>query len=565
MRTPPPLRLWIVVATAGAACGPVGQRVGSLDTPPPSAPVTPPPQIPTIAPEWNCTTTTGAAGCFRDPAVTVPSPDTIFAGPGDQIAANRPILVYPLAGSTHPINLSDITFQWRRAAGGGQRLFRIRITHPTAAGDRVYDFFVPCDHVPPAQAPVAEECVYQMPPGAWLAIAGESRGDAVTIEVSGADETRAYAVATSTPATVSFSPSDVAGGFYYWSTSLLGTYRLLFGAQKATPFIKPGSPANPSGCAGCHVVSRNGAVIAFTAGENADSGFLRATSTADPTRPLFGVSGMHDSSTIAVSPDGARLLVSYSDVLVLRDTATGAVLGQVDPAFLAPDRKAYHPEWSPDGQQIAVTLSAQPVKDWSVRTGSIAVLPYNGGSFGPAQVVAPQDASDFNFYPTWSPDGQWIAFASAPRGNGTDSSYDRADARLRLVASTGGAIHELGNATFQPGHTSTWPKFAPHMQANGSVMFITFNSKIDYGFFLKRDTTGGAPQLWLSAIDLRKLAAGGDPSSAPVWLPFQEVTQRNHLGFWTTQVGCRLEADGSSSGCGEREACREGRCVMVVQ
>jgi Tol biopolymer transport system component len=307
------------------------------------------------------------------------------------------------------------------------------------------------------------------------------------------------------------------------------------------------------------VVSRNGAVIAFTAGDVADSGFLRATTTADPTRPLFGPSGMHDSATVAASPDGARLLVSFDSRLVLREAATGTVLAEVDPALLGAGQHAYHPEWSPDGGQIAVTLSANPVKDWSVTSGSIAVIPYQGGRFGPARVVAPQDQSDFNFYPTWSPDGRWIAFASAPLGT---VSYDQAQARLRLVASTGGTVYELARATYQPGHTSTWPKFAPHMQANGNVMFVTFNSRIDYGFFLKDNATGGAPQLWLAALDLRKLPA--DPSSAPVWLPFQEVTQHNHLGFWSTQVGCRTETDGTSNGCGEGEACRDGRCEIVV-
>src|SRR4029079_12273478 len=101
--------------------------------------------------------------------------------------------------------------------------------------------------------------------------------------------------------------------------------------------------------------------------------------------------------------------------------------------------------------------------------------------------------------------------------------------------------------------TSSWPKFAPFVQASGSLMFLTFNSKIDYGFRLPNSTR--APdkmeaQLWLSAIDLARLGSG-DPSLPPVWLPFQDVTQRNHLGFWTEQVDCRVDATGAGVGCGE--------------
>jgi len=144
-------------------------------------------------------------------------------------------------------------------------------------------------------------------------------------------------------------------------------------------------------------------------------------------------------------------------------------------------------------------------------------------------------------------------------------SYNQAKARLRLVSRTGGTMYELGNATQGAGHTSTWPKFAPFVQAAGNIMFLTFNSKIDYGFLLVNSirAAGGLPQLWMSAIDLRKLPSG-DPSLPPVWLPFQDVAQQNHLGFWTEQVGCRVQTDGSSVGCGDGEYCNGGHCVTAI-
>jgi hypothetical protein len=68
----------------------------------------------------------------------------------------------------------------------------------------------------------------------------------------------------------------------------------------------------------------------------------------------------------------------------------------------------------------------------------------------------------------------------------------------------------------------------------------------------------------LAAIDLSLLTLDSDPSSAPIWLPFQEIDQNNHLGFWTQGVGCRVDAQGASIGCGDGEFCDRGLCKWVV-
>ena len=196
---------------------------------------------------------------------------------------------------------------------------------------------------------------------------------------------------------------------------------------------------------------------------------------------------------------------------------------------------------------------------------AIGVLPYNGGQFGPVQVLVPT-GDEFNFYPTWSPDGHWIAFATAPVGAG-QTSYDQVNARLRLVDVATKAVYELANATTKAGRTSSWPKFAPVAQSGG-LMFLTFNSKNDYGFFLPNNAAG-APQVWITAIDPTKLPTklgqtGVDASTPPVWLPFQDVTQRNYLGIWSDREGCRVDGEGQSIGCGANEICSNGACAMVA-
>jgi hypothetical protein len=210
---------------------------------------------------------------------------------------------------------------------------------------------------------------------------------------------------------------------------------------------------------------------------------------------------------MTLNPDGTRVLVSDTGgALVLRDAATGTALVTVDPAFFPADKAAYFPEWSPDGKSIAFTMGPRTSLfgfTFGLSDGEIALLPYNDGKFGPATILVKQDA-DRHFYPTWSPDGKWIAFCSAPAGSQNDprATYDNAQARLRLIAAAGGPIYELGRATQGAGNTASWPKFTPFSQLGGQLLFIAFSSKIDYGF-LKRDRT--RPQLWLAAVDLRRL------------------------------------------------------------
>jgi hypothetical protein len=501
-------------------------------------------------PDLNC-----GATCFRDSVVPAEA-ITRFDAP--VATTGRPTVAYPLNESAHPINVGDITIQFRRA-DTTQTVFRIDVM-----GSTTYHFYVPCQTLAGGDP---SECVYHPHEGDWRDITLNLRGTDAELVILALST---GGVASSAPVALHFTSVDVAGGLYYWSTAVRGTYRLLFGAKRALPFITPATPAsNPFSCGGCHSLSRNGKVIAFTEG-NVASGFLAVADTADPTRqsvrpPATGA--VHDSAMMAVSPDGTRVLTSFSSTLVLRDASSGQVLGSVDPTFLGPQMAGYFPEFSPDGNDIVLTLSSQPDAEWSVRNGDLAILPYNRGQFGPAKVIVP-GGTNFHFYPSFSPDGKWIVFASAPVSpSATGYSYNQSQARLRLVSRDGGPVYELSRATQGIGHTSTWPKFAPFVQDNGRTLFVTFNSKIDYGFLLKNTTLPAAqthPQLWFSAIDLGKLDTE-DPSYAPMWLPFQEVTQNNHLGYWTEVITC-TEQPTSGPGCDtDEQSCVAGNCIPIIR
>jgi hypothetical protein len=431
--------------------------------------------------------------------------------------------------------------QWRRARAE-HSVFRIQLEQD----DVRYRFYTRCE---PIAGATEDECGYTIPEPEWFDFTFTNRGQTVKLSIAASDAD-GNVLASGEPVPFHVSEYPVTGGLYYWSTAIRGTYRVVFGAKKADPFIEPMTAANPTECGGCHAVSRDGSTIAFTQG-TADGGHLTVADTLMPEQPRVkpDAATPHDSSMVALSPDGKRSLTAFrkdqaAQVLELRDTADGRLLRELTAQELGGG--PFFPEFSPDGKSMALTLSSDPVVEWSVRQGSIAIVPFDpaADTFGTPRVLV-DDPGELHFYPTWSPNGKWLAFASAPSGM-SRASYDQAEARLRLVSVESGTVYELGNATQGTGVTSTWPKLAPFLDPTGNVMYVTFNSKLDYGATLKNSELleQARPQLWMAGIDLRGLASG-DPSFAPIWLPFQEVDQNNHLGYWTEKVICSLE-----SGCG---------------
>jgi hypothetical protein len=397
-----------------------------------------------------------------------------------------------------------------------------------------------------------------MPARAWELMAGDDRDQEVAITIAALDLASAK-VATSEPVRLSFSPAALDAGLYYFSQGRSGIVRALIGAGAQT-LVPPGTAANRLACAGCHTVSRDGHTIAFTATTAVETklGSVTVERVDDPTKPLVFPPELpgSDAATMALNPDGTLVLVSGvggGGQVVVRETATGREV-PLDRAALG-GGKLYFPEWSPDGREIVATLATREENAYTVNDGSIVALTYEGGRFGPVRVLVAGDAStSFHFYPSWSPDGGWIVFASAPAPG---RSYDNPQARLRLVSRTGEGPFELTRA--MNGKGASWPKFAPITQRQGNLLYLTFASKLDYGYFLRNgpDPTVGRSQLWLATIDLSKLTTG-DPSSAPVWLPFQDTHVANLLGVWAARLAC-----GPQSGCGDGARCEAGRCVRA--
>jgi dipeptidyl aminopeptidase/acylaminoacyl peptidase len=317
--------------------------------------------------------------------------------------------------------------------------------------------------------------------------------------------------------------------------------RAMLGSQPQ-PFILP---TNRFACVGCHAVSRDGQTLAYSY----DRSYLGAARTEAPARALVAPADppVPDATTVALNPDGTLVAVSQEGRLLVRETAGGRELFRLEPDAAG---GRYFPDWSPDGHELAATQAMRAENGYTVNDGSIVALPWDGARLGAPRVLVAADAAQFHYHPAWSPDGAWLAFVSAPMpGRG----YDNPQARLRLVSRAGDRTVELVAAT--AGKGAGWPRFAPAVHG-GSVLYLSFDSRLDYGYLLRNspDPAIGRSQLWLTALDLRKLP--GDPSSAPLWLPLQDHHLVNVLGTWTERLVC-----GPDSPCPEPTRCDSGRCV----
>jgi hypothetical protein len=525
----------------------------------------------------------GQTKAFRDPAL----PSSVKDAFGGETATSVPTIVYPLANSMHPLNIGAITFQWRRA-NGSAKLVRIDAT----VDERVYQFYVPCE---------VGSCTYKMPRNEWLDLAWTERGKSVSFTVSETDG-GGGPVGTSAPIELHFTPDPTIGALYYWATSAHGLKRVSMGDDEAALFVAPRTPANELSCGACHSLSRDGKVIAYTIQEERVGGdsamAIVVASTTDVSNPhrkpviTASATGALDPTTefghkTALNPDGSLLLVNgahydrapYAPYVQLQDTMTGAVLDSIvfsdkaadaDPRF-GPSKYPIHFEWSPDGRAVVFALDdwSQGGCHWSFMGESaiIATAEIKKDANGKPRIGAPkvlaQNAAGHTenyFYPTWSPDGQYVAFMAD-----SDCSNDSARGVMRLVPVAGSPHVCPGPTCYElptgVGHTyeqaigsakvseSTWPKFAPFAQgANKTLMFIAYSSRRDYGFL-----SYGSTNMWMFAVDVSKLPS--DPSYAPLFLPFQNVDDGGLYPFWTEVLPCDVDPDGTCSGCVVGEKC----------
>jgi hypothetical protein len=293
---------------------------------------------------------------------------------------------------------------------------------------------------------------------------------------------------------------------------------------------KPGEPAEEfmttnqtaGRCVACHVLSRDGTKMAITydGGNGAATMVDVGTATAQTNTSAWNFG--------TFTPDGAQFLSVENGGLVVRNYADMAQM-----AVMPTGSAVSHPDLSVDGTKLVYVHPGVTGSDWQFQVGSIFARSYDPTTmqFGAEQQLVADGAN--NYYPSWSPDGQWILF-----NKNSAYSYNDPNASLWVVKADGSAPPiELAAANHSPGLTNSWGRWAPFPQtygATGEPMFwITVSSKRDFGVRL----VGTArPQIWMTPFFPDRAAQGNDPSAKAFRLPFQNLESSNHIAQWTERV-----------------------------
>jgi hypothetical protein len=230
------------------------------------------------------------------------------------------------------------------------------------------------------------------------------------------------------------------------------------------------------------------------------------------------------------SPDATRLLYAHKGALTLLDVNSGETLAEI---ALPAGYRATHPDWSPDGRHVAIAYVAsdRDIGNKDVKESSIARMSVEGDTFGEPELLAESEGKDDTlFFPVYSPDSRWLAFA---RGHG--KSKDSESAELFLIAADGSGEpialprlnHRLRDEDGVTDLGNSMPTWAPSTRPD--VFWLAFSSLRDYGDLL---TESDHDQLWGAAIDPARIGGDEDPSYAAFWMPFQDIEEGNHRALW---------------------------------
>lgn len=481
-------------------------------------------------------------------AAPADAPDLFDAAPAGSDPARTPALVYPIDGAIAPRNLPPIDVQWLAAAND---LFHVVLSAPNLEIE-VY----------------TTDISAMLVDAHWDAIVGTAAGKDLLIELEGLLLTDPSAKFQGAPVSFRISNDNLdKTALYYWASSQGNLMTQTFGATTAPTPVK-------GECTSCHSVSRSGSRIGYSrcVGDcnTIRIGFMRfdkATNTwvdtlnaSDPANTVVGSYTTFapvgnpfpdDSQAVAlVGMSGGNLALYNPDTGAPVPSNVGDVA--IHDATGLPTRAALMPDWSPDGSQIVFTSTPHPGQWIDLSEGAIAVMTYayDGAShtFGEPQFIVngpltlPSGTYSNLFFPSFSPDGQYIVF-NAARDTWRNSANAKAPGqRLALTDKAGAGVVELAKMNGEGDLDITWPHWAP--MTEGEYLWVVFSSERDYGHKVTAANSNPAciangvtqcKQLWIGAIDRQKLAAGvvDDPSAPPVWMPGQDMGADNISPYWT--------------------------------
>lgn len=466
--------------------------------------------------------------------------------------ARRPTLHYPLDNAVMPQNVAPPDVQWEGGATG--TVYRVELsktmvravaylTH-TGAG---FQFHWPVDD------------------RSWRALAESQPDEPVTVRVDLAD---ARGAVRGTPIRVRLARGALAGAVYYWDLRAGKILRILDAPTRREDFLPspPRRASDGSRCVACHAISRDGRYMAaeLWEGQGPSTVFdLTSNLTSDPAPTRFPTDR---ASWVYASfnHDGTRLVANLLDGLFFVDPATGMRVPTRGGTL--PGEGSAQASWSPDGRAIAYISSFQGPGPTAFERGNLSTIPVPAAdTVGASTTILRGDAlraqpegGDAIAYPTWTPDGRWLAFQHGPFSEsdrevpGT-TTRRRIPGAIYLINPAGGTPMRMTRATFDGvEHDAYFPNFSPFVQ--GGFYWVVYFSRRDYGNAQAGTRGTGRRQLWVSAVTTSP-QVGTDPSSVPYWLPGQDPRSDNVSGFWAPQP-CRPRG----ASCTVSSECCAGTC-----
>jgi hypothetical protein len=462
---------------------------------------------------------------ITDPAA--PGDSVALFGTATEDARLAPTIVYPLDRILVPPNLGQFDVHWSNPSASASNLFEVTMAN------QYVDVRLYTTGLDPKN-PQAFWAAY--PPAAWYPIA--SSRQTLLLRVAGLDTAHPATKGTASTLRVDVTNENAQGGIYYWTTSgLAGIWRYDVGHPEIPPAPYFADAARPASCMGCHVLSRDGTKIAMTF----DGGNGRATVFNVPDRkaliPFDGVSqpALHwDFATF--DADATKLVTIEGSQIYLRALDGTRLAGPLPPVVAG--GLATHPEISPDNKRL-VSVEFNGGYDAAAYNGSIVMRSFDTAtnSFGTPTVLVPYAANAASWYPSFSPDGEWIAFTRT-----TSYSYNDGSAQVWLVKADGSqppiqlATADLAGSSFG-NMTNSWARWVPFGQTfgpdNEKLFYLTFSTQRPFGV---RIPGGRRPQIWMTPVFPSRAAAGQDPSGNAFRVPFQDVNTSNHIAQWTKSV-----------------------------
>jgi WD40-like Beta Propeller Repeat len=458
-------------------------------------------------------------------------------GSATETPSLAPSIVYPANGIVAPPNLGEFDVHWTQST---DNLFAVHF------GNQYADYTVYTTGQPGGNWWTV------LTPDEWARLATTLNPMQVT--VAGMNTSTPTMKGTSTAITVSAATEPILGGVYYWSTSSsAGAEGDMFHYDTSQPSV-PAAPyytaqSVPGGCIGCHALSHDGTKLAFTTVTVPGPGEI--VNTADQSALVAAGSTYWDFATF--NADGSKLVTADDNgaagQLTLRSASTGASLATI-PA--SPGKFGDHPDLSPDGTLLANVETSNQDGLFPVimpDTGAIVVRTFDDATnaFGAIKTVIADDASGASglssFYPSFSPDGQWLlvtrvnASQNSNTENGAVGVYANPASKTWVVKADGSQPPiELAQANSTGALGDSWARWAPFSETDttgAQLYFITFTSVRQFGV---RIPQVGSPQIWMSPFYPAKATAGTDPSGPAFRVPFQDVTNHNHIAQWSQEV-----------------------------